>query len=143
MFLNSPTLTLEVSSRVKHQEGFHMAYASSGNRKCFERGDVGHKRITCPHKQRAESGSVPPADPDPGGPKGQAGGERLLPQLSCRGRVLVANNLVTLTLWHRLIVLPPSRSLIEELQRIIVVFFLVWTTLDLGSSSVLCTELYQ
>ncbi|KAK0136189.1 Transposon TX1 uncharacterized protein [Merluccius polli] len=91
-------------------EGFHMVYVSSRNRKCFECGDVGHKRIACPHKQRAEM-------------KGRADGERLLPQLSCRGRVLVANNLVTSTLWHRLIVLPPPRSLIEEVQRTIVNLF--------------------
>ncbi len=53
MFLDSPTQTLEVSFRVKHEEGFYMVYASSGSIKCFECGDVGHKRIACPHKQNA------------------------------------------------------------------------------------------
>ena len=48
-----------------------MVYASSGNMKCFQCGDVGHKRFACA-QQRAESGGVPPADTDPGeGPSGQ------------------------------------------------------------------------
>ena len=48
-----------------------MVYASSGNMKCFECGDVSHKRFACPHQQRDESGGVAPADPDPGeGPSG-------------------------------------------------------------------------
>ena len=41
----------------------------------------------------------------------------LLPQLSYRGRVLIVNNLVASTLWHRLIALPPPRGLIEGIQR--------------------------
>ncbi len=53
MFLDSPTQTLEVSFRVKHEEGFYMVYARSGSIQCFESGDVGHKRIACPHKQNA------------------------------------------------------------------------------------------
>lgn len=47
----------------------------------------------------------------------------LLPQLSYRGQVLIVNNLVASTLWHRLIVLPPPRGLVEEIQRAIVDFF--------------------
>ena len=47
----------------------------------------------------------------------------LLPQLSYRGRVLVANNLIASTLWHRLVVLPPPTGLIEEVQRQLVNFF--------------------
>ncbi|KAK3558188.1 hypothetical protein QTP86_012377 [Hemibagrus guttatus] len=31
-----------------------MIYASTGNMKCFECGDIGHKRLTCPHKGRKE-----------------------------------------------------------------------------------------
>ncbi|KAJ8348956.1 hypothetical protein SKAU_G00275450 [Synaphobranchus kaupii] len=42
-----------------------MVYASSGQLKCFECGDVGHKRFACPHRQQAEAGSAdvntPPA----------------------------------------------------------------------------------
>lgn len=36
MFLESPTQTLDVSCRVKYEEGSYMVYASSGNMKCFE-----------------------------------------------------------------------------------------------------------
>ena len=58
MFLDSPTQTLEVSFRVKHEEGHYMVYASSGSIKCFECGDIGHKRGSCPHKNRAEHGAT-------------------------------------------------------------------------------------
>lgn len=47
----------------------------------------------------------------------------LLPQLSYRGRVLVANNLVASTLWHRLVTLTPPRDLIEDIQKDILNFF--------------------
>ena len=54
MLLDSPTNTLEVSFRVKYGDGHYMVYASSGSLKCFECGDVGHKRFSCPHKQRPD-----------------------------------------------------------------------------------------
>ena len=57
MFLDSPSQTLEVSFRLKHGDGAYMVYASSGHMKCFECGDVGHKRSACPHKQQADSHS--------------------------------------------------------------------------------------
>ncbi|KAI4883755.1 hypothetical protein NFI96_007667 [Prochilodus magdalenae] len=47
----------------------------------------------------------------------------VLPQLSYRGRVLVANNLVASMLWHRLAVLEPPASLIKDIQMRIVNFF--------------------
>uniref|UniRef100_A0A3Q3ERM5 Reverse transcriptase domain-containing protein n=1 Tax=Labrus bergylta TaxID=56723 RepID=A0A3Q3ERM5_9LABR len=47
----------------------------------------------------------------------------LLPQLSYRGRVLVVNNLVASTLWHRLVALTPPRGLVEDIQRAILDFF--------------------
>ncbi|KAF7643979.1 hypothetical protein LDENG_00230120 [Lucifuga dentata] len=47
----------------------------------------------------------------------------LLPQLSYRGRVLVINNLVASTLWHRLNVLSPPRGFIEDIQQTLVNFF--------------------
>lgn len=47
----------------------------------------------------------------------------LLPQLSYRGRVLIANNLVASTLWHRLAVLVPPPNLLENVQRLLVNFF--------------------
>lgn len=45
MFLTSPECTLEVSFRVSY-----MVYASNESLKCFECGDLGHKRFSCPHK---------------------------------------------------------------------------------------------
>ncbi|KAK0134411.1 Cilia- and flagella-associated protein 57 [Merluccius polli] len=42
--------TLDVSFRVRHGEGNYMLYASSGSMKCFECGDVGHRRAACPHR---------------------------------------------------------------------------------------------
>lgn len=55
MFLDSPTQTLEVSFRIKLGDASYMVYASSGQMKCFECGDVGHKRISCPHKQNSDN----------------------------------------------------------------------------------------
>lgn len=49
MFLDS-LWTLEVSFR--HGD-VYMVYASSDQIKCFDCGDIGHKRLTCPHKQPA------------------------------------------------------------------------------------------
>ncbi|KAK2897116.1 hypothetical protein Q8A73_013496 [Channa argus] len=59
MFLDSSTQTLDVSFRVKHGDGSYMLYASSGHMKCFECGDVGHKRLACPHKQQAVNAAGP------------------------------------------------------------------------------------
>lgn len=47
----------------------------------------------------------------------------LLPQLSYRGRVLVANNLVASNLWHKLSVQQPPTGLIQSIQRRLVTFF--------------------
>ncbi len=49
----------------------------------------------------------------------------LLPQLSYRGRVLIANNLIASTLWHKLMVLDPPRNIIDEFQKSLVKLF--WT----------------
>lgn len=51
MFLDPPSQTLDVSFRVKHGDGAYMVYASSGSLRCFECGDVGHKRVVCPHRR--------------------------------------------------------------------------------------------
>ena len=63
MFLNCPAQTLDVSFRVKHGDGHYMVYASTGSMKCYECGDVGHKRTACPHRQ-AEGRP----EPGPSGP---------------------------------------------------------------------------
>lgn len=48
MFLNEPDL--DVSFRVFHEKKSYMIYANAGSLKCFECGDVGHKKLSCPHK---------------------------------------------------------------------------------------------
>lgn len=47
----------------------------------------------------------------------------LLPQLSYRRRVLVANIFVASTLWHKFIALTPPRGLMKDIQRVILDFF--------------------
>ncbi len=47
----------------------------------------------------------------------------LLPQLSYRGRVLIANNLIASTLWHKLMVLDPPRNIIDEIKSLWLSFF--------------------
>lgn len=47
----------------------------------------------------------------------------LLPQLSYRGRVLVCNNLVASSLWHKMTVLEPPEELVESVQKRLVNFF--------------------
>ena len=47
----------------------------------------------------------------------------LLHYLSNRGRVLIVNNLVVWSLWHRLIVVVPPPGLVEDVQRRLVTFF--------------------
>ncbi|XP_068578407.1 uncharacterized protein [Cebidichthys violaceus] len=67
MFLTGPSQTLEVSFRVKHGEGHYMLYASTGSIRCFECGDVGHKRAACPRRPaegRPEPGAVPAEELD-------------------------------------------------------------------------------
>ncbi|KAL1269565.1 hypothetical protein QQF64_031854 [Cirrhinus molitorella] len=43
-----------VAEGEKHEGGSYMIYATTGNLRCFECGDVGHKRQVCPHKERGE-----------------------------------------------------------------------------------------
>lgn len=50
MFLSSPERNLDVSFRVNHGENSYMVYASAENWKCYECGEIGHKRGVCPKK---------------------------------------------------------------------------------------------
>lgn len=51
MFLNEPELN--VSFRLWHEGKSFLLYASTGSMKCFECGDIGHKKVACPHKVQA------------------------------------------------------------------------------------------
>ncbi|KAG1924522.1 ubiquitin-conjugating enzyme E2 variant [Pimephales promelas] len=53
MFLDSPENTLDVSFRVRDEGKTYMVYASTGSLRCFDCGDLGHKRFVCPHRERA------------------------------------------------------------------------------------------
>lgn len=55
MFLDSPSQTLEVSFRVKHGDSNYTVYASSGQLKCLECDNVGHKRVACLHRRQDEA----------------------------------------------------------------------------------------
>ena len=73
MFLDSPTQMLEVSFRVKHGHGSYMVYASSGQLKCFECGEVGHKRFACPHRRQAPTDGEAAAPETPAADKAAEG----------------------------------------------------------------------
>lgn len=53
MFLDSPENTLDVAFRVRHDGKTYMVYASTGSLRCFDCGDLGHKKFACPHRERA------------------------------------------------------------------------------------------
>ncbi|MCJ8730194.1 hypothetical protein PDJAM_G00181370 [Pangasius djambal] len=64
----------------------------------------------------------------------------LLPQLSYRGRVLVANNLVASTLWHGMSVLQPLAGLVQEVQRQLVISS---GQISTGSEQLYCIYQYK
>ncbi|KAK3531870.1 hypothetical protein QTP70_033418, partial [Hemibagrus guttatus] len=53
VFVKEESHELDVLFRVGYEGRTYMVYASTGNMKCFECGDVGHKRLACPHKAQA------------------------------------------------------------------------------------------
>ena len=59
----------------------------------------------------------------------------LLPKMSYRGRVLIANNLVSSSLWHRLACMDPPASLLSQVQRVLVDF--IWDRMHWVPQSVL------
>lgn len=69
MFLTSPERTLEISFRVSHGESSYMLYASTDNLKCFECGNLGHKRFYCPHKKVDNEQPLPVVSTESGSSK--------------------------------------------------------------------------
>ena len=59
----------------------------------------------------------------------------LLPKMSYRGRTLIANNLVSSSLWHRLACVDPPVSLLSKIQSVLVDF--IWDKLHWVPQSVL------
>jgi len=55
MFLNAPSKTLEISFRIQHGDSSYMIFATTESMRCFDCGDLGHKRFTCPHKKQTEN----------------------------------------------------------------------------------------
>ena len=56
MYLRSAEQTLNVSFAVKFAESSYLVYASTDSLRCFECGDIGHKRFACPHSKGESSG---------------------------------------------------------------------------------------
>ncbi len=54
MFLISPEKVLDVSFRVKDGDSSYMIFASTESLRCFECGDYGHNRLSCPQKKTLE-----------------------------------------------------------------------------------------
>ena len=63
MFLNSAEQMLDVTFRSKHGEDSCIVFASADASRCFERGDMGHKRLACPHKIAKETANTSAAGP--------------------------------------------------------------------------------
>ncbi len=59
MFLNETEL--DISFRVLHEGKAYVIYANTGSMKCFECGDIGHKRHACPHKAQVSGVEVRPS----------------------------------------------------------------------------------
>ncbi len=77
MFLESPDRTLNVSFRIKYEGGSYMIYATTGSLRCFECGDVGHKRQMCPHKDRGQENIGPVIETDAQASSIQTGQEEI------------------------------------------------------------------
>ncbi|RXN23771.1 Homeobox goosecoid [Labeo rohita] len=58
--LESNDNILDINFRVKHEGGSYMVYATTGSVRCFECGDVGHKRLACPHKRTSAKSAAEP-----------------------------------------------------------------------------------
>lgn len=54
MFLNSLDKLLDVSFRVNDGDTSNMSFASTESLRCFECGEYGHKRLSCPQNKTSE-----------------------------------------------------------------------------------------
>lgn len=54
MFLQAPTKFLDISFRVQHGESSYLIFATTESMRCFECGDLGHKKLLCPHRKQTE-----------------------------------------------------------------------------------------
>lgn len=57
MFLSEPNM--DVSFKVWYERKPRTLYASTGSMRCFECGDIGHKRFSCPHKEQNNEEAEP------------------------------------------------------------------------------------
>lgn len=55
MFLNAISNTLEITFCIQHGDSLYVIFATTDSIRCFECGDLGHKRFTCPHKKQTEN----------------------------------------------------------------------------------------
>lgn len=60
MFLNVPEL--DVAFRVVHEGKSYMLYVNTGSLKCYECGEIGHKKLTCPHRAQVGPSGVTAAN---------------------------------------------------------------------------------
>lgn len=52
MYLKSPWQTRYISFYVKHSESAYTVYARSKSLQCFECGEIDHKQIACPGREK-------------------------------------------------------------------------------------------
>ncbi len=64
MMLESNDNILDINFRVKHEGGSYMVYVTTGSVRCFECGDIGHKRLACPHKRTGAESAAGVDAPD-------------------------------------------------------------------------------
>ncbi len=58
VFMLLDSAVLDISFRVLYEGKSYMLYASTGSLKCFECGELGHKKNACPHKMNTENNEL-------------------------------------------------------------------------------------
>lgn len=54
MYLKNSDQSLDVNFRVRHGDSSYIVFASTDSLRCFECGDIGHKKYACPHNGKGE-----------------------------------------------------------------------------------------